>query len=185
MDILAHMIWTNYGARPINKKLKEKNKETLKVGWTMAWSIFPDILAFGVPAFLAFIEMIFSGNFSILTFMNEHNIFGGTFVSWSPMLYSIGHSIVIWFIVFGLVWLVRGKPFIMLYGWLFHICIDIFSHSITHYPTPFLFPLSNYHFPYGVSWRDTNFIIINYSLIVIVGVYIFIKNKKAKKKIVS
>ena len=179
MDILAHMIWTNYGSRPINKKLKEKNKKPVNVGWAMFWSTFPDILAFGIPAGIAFFVSVFSGNFSIFNFLSEHNIFG-QFVSWSPVLYSIGHSLVIWFLVFGLVWLIRGKFVPVLFGWLFHIVIDIFSHSIQQYPTPFLFPLSNYHFPYGVYWRNPSFIIVNYSLILIVGIYLFIKYKRSK-----
>ena len=180
MDILAHMLWANYGTRPINKKLESKNKKTVNIYWAMLWSIFPDILAFGIPAGFAFLAAIFSGHFSLITFLTNHNIFG-KFISWSPQLYSIGHSIFTWFIVFGLVWLIFRKPKIVMFGWLFHIVLDVFSHALKHYPTPFLYPISDYHFPYGIWWRDPRFMIVNYILLLIVGIFVFVKYRKPKK----
>jgi hypothetical protein len=93
MDILAHMLWTNYGARAVNKKLEKKKGPLISLGWAL------------------------------------------------------------------------------------HILIDIPSHAATFYPTPFLFPISNYRFTHGISWSNKWFMIINYSLLLLVSLYFFNRKK--------
>jgi len=65
-------------------------------------------------------------------------------------------------------------------GWLVHILIDIPSHSYKFYPTPFLWPFSEWKFD-GWSWGAPIFMIINYSLIIGVYVLFYFVNKKRKK----
>ena len=54
-------------------------------------------------------------------------------------------------LVFGLIWLVRKKPFVPMLAWLLHIAIDIPTHSVQFFPTPFLEPISSYVVN-GIMW---------------------------------
>jgi len=178
MDILAHMIWTNYGSRSLNKKLKKKNKKTINIKMAMFWSIFPDIFAFGIPMLIMFFVSIFSGNFNIKSLLNHHLASNILVVDLPSYLYQFSHSIIIWVLIFILVWIIWKKPYYVLFGWAFHIFIDIFSHEILFYPTPFLFPISEWVFPYGVKWNNPYFMIVNYSLIAILAVYFYLTRSK-------
>lgn len=78
-------------------------------------------------------------------------------------------------------WLVRKNVPLAMFGWALHILIDIPSHSISLYPTPFLWPISEYRFPYGVSWANQTFMIINYSALLIVWIFLIIYASKKSK----
>ncbi len=178
MDILAHMLWTNYGLKPINAKRKVNKLKKINVGHSMLWSIFPDLFAFGIPTIIAVVASIFSSKFSLNTFFIHHttpNLFS---LDLPAYLYQYSHSLIIWIIVFGILWIIRKKPYLALFGWLLHICIDIFSHAPDFYPTPIFFPISNIHFMHGIRWNNPYFMIINYSLIAIVGAYFYIIKRK-------
>lgn len=166
MDILAHTLWANAGARGANKLAEKKeNKFRIHVGWTGFWGVFPDFFAFTIPFVLAFYKIIFGGE-SFLTIRNHHGVSGAFDIA--SYLYQFSHSIVIWALVFILVWVIYKRPRYELLGWLLHIVIDVFSHTINFYPTPFLFPISEYRFPYGVQWSNMWYMIINYSALLLV-----------------
>ena len=80
-----------------------------------------------------------------------------------------------------IVWLVFKRPRYELLGWTLHILIDIPSHSATFYPTPFLWPISDYRFLSGVSWSNPTYMVINYSLLAVVWTVIIVKYFKKKK----
>jgi membrane-bound metal-dependent hydrolase YbcI (DUF457 family) len=96
-------------------------------------------------------------------------------------LYNIGHSIIIFFIVFFLVWLIFRKPKWILGAWFIHILLDIPSHSYQFYPTPFLWPISNWKLD-GIVWSNKWFMLVNYSLLLILYSWMLIKEKKSKKR---
>lgn len=173
MDILAHMLWANYGARVVNKKLQKNSKRSIKLPEITFWGVFPDLFAFGIPLFLSIPKIIQTG------FILERPSSFGI----SAVLYQYSHSLVIWLIVFSIVWIFFKKPRLELFGWALHILIDIPSHSGTFFPTPFLFPISDYRFLNGISWGNTTFMIINYSLLLLVSIYFFFlkKNKIAPR----
>jgi len=77
-------------------------------------------------------------------------------------LYQISHSLFVFGAVFGLAWLVLRRPAFELLGWALHILIDIPSHSLQFFATPFLWPVSSYRFD-GISWGVRWFMITNYS----------------------
>lgn len=167
MDILAHMLWANYGAQAANEKLVKKQKKPISLAWTTFWGVFPDLFAFGIT-FITLIPAMISGGFA-----------GRPSGMGLPAeLYQYSHSIIIWAAVFIITWIIWKKPQLPLLGWALHILIDIPSHSGTFYPTPFLFPISNWKFMDGISWANPTYMIINYSLLFIVSLYIFRKNKK-------
>ena len=180
MDILAHMLWTNYGTRGSNKILAKKKKPLLHVWWTTFWGVFPDLFAFGIPFIITLSAMLISGHFSVSFFIPSAH---GSPAFGLPMnLYHYSHSLVIWGLVFGVVWIIFKHPRLELLGWLLHILIDIPSHAANFYPTPIFFPISNYHFTHGIAWRDPWFMIINYSLLIIVSIYLYLSRKKSIKK---
>ncbi len=167
MDILAHMLWTNYGARVGNTKLRKKKKPLINLGWATFWGVFPDLFAFGIPIVLAIPTLIMHG------FSFDRHSLGGL----PATLYQYSHSLIIWAIVFVIVWIISKRPRLALLGWLLHILIDIPSHAATFYPTPLLFPISDFLFTHGVSWASTPYMIINYSLLLIASLYLFLRKK--------
>ncbi len=186
MDIFAHTLWTAAAARGVNtnKKVLLENKAPLSVGWSAFWGVFPDLFAFGLP-FIAALYFIITGKISISEIGSHHGAGLPESASWiaslPPHLYQISHSAVIFAVVFLVVWAVRRRPYLELSGWLLHILIDIPSHTASFYPTPFLWPISNYHFLYGVSWANPTYMIVNYSALAVVYLYFLFRKKKQIK----
>ncbi len=185
MDIFAHSLWTYAAAHAANSKLREKNRKQLNVWWATFFGVWPDLFAGAVPFVWIFWSFV-TGSLSSSMFMNvrlgEHvspqltSIFG----VWSS-LYHWSHSIIIFLIVFGLVWLVARRPILELFGWLLHILIDIPTHSTDFFPTPFLWPLSNAHVN-GIPWGETWFMILNYSALLVVYIILFHKRIRGTKE---
>lgn len=183
MDILAHTLWANAGARGANTIAEKKNKKfKISPGWTGFFGVAPDFFAFTIPFIIGIYNLLFNPAFE--------GGFGGHHIEvngfdLAAYLYQFSHSIVIFAMVFVLVWVISKRPRYELLGWLLHILIDIPSHSVEFYPTPFLFPISEYRFPYGISWANLWYMIINYSLLAIVWCTIIIqkiRQRKAKLK---
>ncbi len=182
MDVFSHGLWAGVVAKATNKSfaLAGKIKKPLKV-WQMAiWGIFPDVFAFAIPFMWLFWNLVFGG-MSFSDFPRPENMEPAArdtlpilqIISW---LYNISHSLIIFAVVFGLIWfLLRQTPWEMS-GWLLHILIDIPTHSYRFYPTPFLWPFSEWKFN-GFSWATPWFLILNYSLIILVYWILRKKNK--------
>ena len=177
MDILAHGLWAGAAAKGLNKKRVGKPLSFWK---TAFWGIFPDLFAFTLGFAWLFGNLIFGGmSFSDLPRPGEIEpaaqdtlpIFRLT-----SLLYSISHSAVIFFIVFGIIFLILRRPIWELGGWFIHILLDIPTHSYQFYPTPFLWPLSGWKFD-GFSWGTPWFLVLNYSVIVVA--YLLLRKKRA------
>lgn len=180
MDVLAHTLWTNAGARAGNKLSQKKGgKFHVSVGWAAFFGVFPDLFAFTIPFVLAFYKVIFTGQ-SFSGLRDHHGLAGGFDIA--SYLYQYSHSLVVWAFVFCVVWYFSKRPRYELLGWALHILIDIPSHSINFYPTPFLFPLSDYRFPYGVSWSNQWYMIINYTALAFVWIPIALSKVRNKQK---
>jgi hypothetical protein len=178
MDILAHTLWTNAAARGVNGVREKKGKpKAVHVGWTAFWGVFPDLFAFTIP-FILVIFKIITGQMSVSSFGGHHLPVAG--FDLAAYLYQYSHSLVIFAIVFIVVWIISKRPRYELLGWALHILIDIPSHVIDFYPTPFLWPISQYRFPYGIQWSNVYYMIINYSALVGVWIFILVKKKKIK-----
>ncbi|HCX27792.1 MAG TPA: hypothetical protein DHI91_01485 [Candidatus Portnoybacteria bacterium] len=180
MDILAHGLWAGAAGRTVN--LKKKNP--LKIWRMVFWGVLPDFFSF-TPVFVWLFGSLLFGGKGLADFPRPDEtepmapdtlpIFQLT-----NMLYNISHSLAIFLAVAGLiVFFVRRVPW-EVGGWLVHILIDIPSHSYKFYPTPFLWPFSEWKFD-GWSWGAPIFMIINYSLIIGVYVLFYFVNKKRKK----
>jgi len=182
MDIFAHSLWTAAAARQANKnkKLLLKNRAPLHVGWAVFWGVFPDLFAFGLP-FLAMLYFFVTGQVTLSGIGLRHLFNAPSNARWiitlPAQLYQISHSLVTFSLVFLVVWLILRRPYWELLGWALHIFIDIPSHAANFYPTPFLWPISKYHFIYGVSWANPWFMLINYGALAIVWIYFLTKRK--------
>lgn len=181
MDIFAHVLWANAGARGANAvadkkpEVSGKRKFHMHPGWTAFFGVAPDFFAFTIPFVVGIYQAIFLG----AHFGRHHmEVFGFDLASY---LYQWSHSLVIFTVVFILVWIFSKRPRWELLGWALHILIDIPSHSINFYPTPFLFPISDYRFPYGISWANTAYMIINYSALTLVWGGICLKKHFTRK----
>ncbi|MFA6251712.1 MAG: hypothetical protein WC603_03755 [Candidatus Paceibacterota bacterium] len=180
MEILAHTLWTTAGVIKVNAIAKKKGQPfQMSTLWTAFWGIFPDLFAFTLPFVFSFYKVI-SGQQQFGSFSTRHQIADG--FTLSHTLYQYSHSLIVFIIVFLVIWFLIKKPPWVLLGWALHILIDIPSHALAFFPTPFLFPISEYRFPFGVAWSNTWFMIINYSTLLIVwGSILFKKYHKSTK----
>jgi len=179
MDIFAHTLWATVGAKKLNDSLGKKEKKNISILWASFWGIFPDFFAFTVPTLLSIYSLIFSGkSLYDISHHGPHLSEGDPTFNLASYLYQYSHSIIIFLLVFGIVWIIFKRPQFVMLGWLLHIILDIPSHSLEFFPTPFLFPFSNYHFPYGIMWSNQWFMIINYSFLLFVFLYFLFRKKK-------
>lgn len=99
-----------------------------------------------------------------------------TLPNWINTLYGLSHSLVICGAIFLIVYLVLKRIPIYMFAWPIAIVMDIVTHTKEFLPTPFLYPISNWHFP-GISWGTPIFMLINWGLIIGILSYILVKKK--------
>ena len=156
MDYLAHGIWS-YN---IFHRLRN-------VGWAVFFGVLPDTLSWVPYVFYR----IFTGQFA----------FGKPAVDqippWVFTLYGISHSAIVAAGVIVLLWfVVKPFPWYVL-AWPLHIAIDLFTHRREFLPTPFLWPVSDWAFP-GISWAEPWFMVVNYTLMLGVLIYVLTRCKR-------
>ena len=167
MDIFAHGLWAAAGARAANGKSQPR----VSVGWTAWWGVFPDLFAFTIPVTLRTWERLANPGPA------PH---GMPHMPLAWQLYHFSHSLIIFSAVFGLVWLVKRRPPLVTLGWLLHVLIDIPTHTLRFFPTPFLWPISDYVFS-GISWGNRWFLLCNYSALAIVYILLWRNNRKCSE----
>ncbi|MBT4539373.1 hypothetical protein HOC32_03755 [Candidatus Woesearchaeota archaeon] len=164
MDIFSHVLWSIILGKIIN--IKTKLKVNLK--WIGFLGAFPDIFAFT----LLFVVSIFTGS----TFHPQDH--GATQFHWlfkvTELLYSLSHSLVIFAIVIISIYIIKRKVLYVLLGWGLHIILDILTHTKEFFPTPFLYPLSNFLIN-GITWRQNWFLITNYIVLTTIFTYLYRK----------
>ena len=130
----------------------------------------PDMLSFGI----FFFERIFTHGFD----------FGpgppalDSIPAYVPMLYNVTHSLVVFAAAFALVWLIRKKPLWPMAAWGFHVLMDIFTHGSEFFPTPFLWPISDYRFD-GVPWSHPAIWYTNIGFLVLLYVLLWRSRKNS------
>jgi hypothetical protein len=83
-------------------------------------------------------------------------------------LYNTTHSLIVFAVVFGLFWIVSRRLLWILAAWGLHILIDIPTHSLALFPTPFLWPVSDFKVN-GIGWDNP--IILAIDIILLIAVY--------------
>jgi membrane-bound metal-dependent hydrolase YbcI (DUF457 family) len=155
MDILSHALWggISFGRR-------SKKVFLLAAGI----SVLPDILTEGL--------------FGVLYLLNIGGMPGWenghpditNYPMFAQTLYNITHSLVIFVLVFMLLWFALRKPLWVVATWGLHIVIDIPTHSVALFPTPFLWPISNVKVD-GIGWDNP--IILAIDIIMLIAAYSF------------
>ena len=156
MDIVSHGL---YGGVLFGRKSRPRY-------WlAFFFGIAPDLFSFGLFMVLAFLGMANHPDWSSGQHPDPSAI-----PSYVHSLYNGTHSLVVFAVVFGLVWLISKKPLIEMLGWPLHILFDIPTHSESFFPTPFLWPLSDFSVN-GHPWSDPRIFIPN--AILIIGLYLW------------
>lgn len=158
MDTFAHGLWSY----AVFHKKKHVWRATL-------FGILPDILSFGI----LFLMNLINGNFHRGRPPIE------LLPKWLFAAYNLTHSFIMFAVVFLIIFLITKKWFWPLTAWAMHILIDIPTHSFRFFPTPFLWPISDYKFD-GISWATPWFMLLNYSALM--TVLILIAHSKAKER---
>ncbi len=170
MDIISHGL---YGGVVFGNKSKKEYR------LAAAFGILPDFLSFGLPFAMNIITLLSGGNGSLFGEASHHDINA----EYIHVMYNITHSLIIRSIVFFTLRLIFKKPIKASFARLLHILIDIPTHTLAFFATPFLRPISNYQFN-GIRRSDKIIFIPNIIVLVILyGIYFSKKLHKGKKKI--
>ena len=132
MDIISHGL---YGGVAFGR-MRRRDYVT-----AFLFGIGPDLLAFA-PLFI--INLVSGGTM------------GRPSLETIPLhvftVYGITHSFVVYAVLFAFLWFLGKKHFAKLtLAWPLHILVDIPTHDATFFPTPFLWPISDFHIN-GISW---------------------------------
>jgi hypothetical protein len=103
----------------------------------------PDLISFGVFLVLRIIDGTWQPGPPPLS----------TLPNWLFTTYAFGHSFVISLTVIALVALWRKPIAFAMLAWPFHIVLDFPFHSFAYFPTPILWPLSDFKID-GVPWSN-------------------------------
>lgn len=151
MDFVSHGLWGG-----ISFGRKSKKVFLLAAGI----SILPDILTEGL--------------FGVLYLLNIGGMPGWEnghpnitdFPLFAQTLYNITHSLVTFTFVFVLLGITARKPLWVVAVWGLHILIDIPTHSLALFPTPFLWPISDFKVD-GIGWDNALILTIDVVLLII------------------
>ena len=151
MDFVSHALWggVTFGRRT--------RRDFLVVAGV---SILPDVLTEGL--FMVLYLMDIGG---MPDWKSGHpNI--TDFPMYAQTLYNITHSLVIFAFVFMLFGVVARKPIWVVAAWGLHILIDIPTHSLALFPTPFLWPISELKVD-GIGWDSPIVLAIDIILLIV------------------
>ena len=159
MDTLSHAL---YGKGLFGYK---------KYRWySFFFGIVPDIFSFGIY----FIYLIVFSEFEFGRPSRDELPY------WVYDLYDISHSMVTALVFIAIAYKINKDFAWPMLAWPMHIIVDFFTHSIEFFPTPILWPISDYRFD-GVPWSNPYVLVINFVLIFVIFIYRR-KNKKALTK---
>jgi len=167
MDIFSHGLW---GGIAFGKQSRAH------YWWAFFFGMLPDLASFGLYTLLVWLGLTqgidWSGDLPPMS----------DFPSYVVWLYNLSHSLVVFVVVGGVVWLILKRPFIPLLAWPLHIIFDIVSHGREFFGTPIGWPLINYKFD-GINWIEPVVLVPNW--ILLFGLYLvwwFLHCLKTKKR---
>ncbi len=160
MDTLAHGLWGG-----------------MLAGWKRRfWPAFlfgmgPDLGSFGAWIGLRLLQ----GNFRMQGPPRPEMI-----PQWVYNNYDITHSLLITGAVWLALWRWKRDLAIPFLAWPIHILFDIPTHSVEFFPTPFLYPVSDFVVD-GFSWGQRWFMIANYTALGVTG-FLFLSNRLRQRR---
>jgi hypothetical protein len=162
VDFVSHALWGGVA-------FGRKNKRNFALAAGV--SILPDILTEGL-----FGVLLVLGIGGMPGWEHGHpNI--SDYPMFAQNLYNVTHSLLVFAAVFGLIWAagavgrVRPRtrlnrwPLWMVAPWGLHILIDIPTHSMALFPTPFLWPISSFKLN-GIGWDHPAVFAIDITLLI-------------------
>lgn len=173
MEIMAHGFWATAAAITA----KRSTSLRLRVGWTVWWAVFPDVLAFG-PSFAAGLWLRLAGG-TPATPTHGHLL---PHVHIGLPLYPAAHSLLVFALVFGLVSILARRIVFEIFGWLLHILIDIPTHSFSYYATRFLWPISEFRVD-GIAWWTPWFWVTTYGALAVMYLVLWRKGWLSRKRL--
>jgi hypothetical protein len=155
MDVFSHALWTNLLYYP---EYKDKRKDRLMA---VLFGVLPDLISF-TPSTLF---LIFSGSRFPMTMEAMSHM---AVLRYAVYSYNYTHSLVVFTAVFLVVvaWR-RGRIYWPLFGWLFHIVLDVFTHKAEFFATPIFFPISNLKYLHEFSWAEPHFLLANWIVLLL------------------
>jgi len=165
MDIISHGLWCGAALG------RKKRSDFL---FAAAFSLLPDFFGEGIMFLL-----IILGVPKMPGFEQGHPKLS-EFPMYAQNFYNASHSLIVFFAAFALVWMLRKKAFLPLAAWGIHILIDIPTHSFKLFPTPFLWPLSNFKVD-GLGWDSPLILIPNWVLLAALYSCWFYKQRLKKR----
>ena len=159
MDTLSHALWGKglFGYR--------------KYRWySFLFGAVPDLFSFGIY----FIHSIFFSSSPLMGRPARSEI-----PEWVYSLYDISHSLVIASIFIFIAYKINKEFAFPMLAWPAHIILDFFTHSIEFFPTPILWPISDFKFD-GIPW--SNPIVFFANVICIFFLFIYRRKKSSPLK---
>ena len=160
MDTLSHALWGKglFGYR--------------KYRWySFLFGALPDLFSFGIY----FIHSIFFSSSPVMGRPTRSEI-----PEWVYSLYDISHSLVIASIIIFIAYKINKEFAFPMLAWPAHIILDFFTHSIEFFPTPILWPISDFKFD-GIPWSNPIIFFTNVLLIFLLFIYRRKKTNSLKK----
>lgn len=156
MDTLSHGL---YGGIAFGRKSRW--------GYWLAFffGIAPDLLSFGV-----FMVFAWLGIWEHPDWSSGQHPDPAAIPAYVHAAYSVTHSLVIFAVIFALVWIIRRRPLMEMLAWPLHILVDIPTHSDRFFPTPFLWPISDFTVN-GYPWSRPEIFIPN--VVLLAGLYLW------------
>ena len=163
MDTLAHGLWGGAGFYADGKK---------KFSAAVLLGMAPDLISFG-PFFATRLEWL------KLRLIGQ--VFGppplSSLQAYVFHAYNLTHSLVVWVLLFGLLWVVIRRPPWIWLAWGLHILCDIPTHDTRYFPTPYLWPFPT-PFVEGIPWATPWFMAANYSALAAVYLGVFFNTRR-------
>jgi len=151
MDILSHGLW---GGIAFGRSSRRSFWRAFAIG------LAPDLLSFGILWAAAMLGFSAKPDFSRGT-PPESSI-----PRYVHLLYTVTHSFIVFSTAFLAVWFLRKHPAWELGAWGLHVLMDVPTHSFAFFPTPFLWPLSNWRFD-GWQWMTPAILIPDYVVLLL------------------
>lgn len=152
MDVVSHGLWGS-------ALLGRKDGKLFAAAFVV--SLLPDVFAEGVMFTLAL-----AGLPGMPDLSHGHPDITA-FPAWAQDFYNTTHSLIVFGLAFVAIWLARRKPPLLLLAWGLHVLIDIPTHSLRLFPTPFLWPVSSLKVD-GIAWRSPVILVPNVLLLLVV-----------------
>ena len=166
MDIFSHGLWGGIAFGRRNKKSFIRS---------FLFGISPDLFSFGLFFVLMVFGVVDRPDFSV------EPPSPGLIPQYVHMLYNVTHSLVIFSLTFALLWVLFRKPVWESLAWGLHILVDIPTHSYDFFPTPFLWPISDFTVN-GHNWGSPEIFFPNVLLLLILYAWFFIYRKRQREK---